>query len=55
VRAAGEFTRKGGEIVSINNASGHYRPSGSAARTAALDAMSARGLKVTGQYIEIEG
>jgi hypothetical protein len=55
VQAAGEFTTKGGEVVSVTNASGHYLPTGASAQQAALDAMRARGLNVTGPYSEVGG
>lgn len=53
VRAAGEV-RVNGEVVSINNASGHYQPSGSSAQAAAEKAFGSSGLRVrSGAYSEI--
>ena len=54
VLAAGEVRIVNGEVVSINNASGHYRPSGPTAQVAAEDAFASSGLPVrTGAYEEV--
>ncbi|MGQ0632687.1 MAG: hypothetical protein ACT4P1_16850, partial [Sporichthyaceae bacterium] len=54
VRAAGEVRIVNGEVRSINNASGHYRPSGPEAQSAAEQAFGSAGLVVPrGAYTEI--
>lgn len=54
VLAAGEVHIVNGQIRSINNASGHYRPSGAGAQGAAQDAFNALDLDVApGAYREI--
>lgn len=54
VLAAGEVHVVNGQIRSINNASGHYRPSGASAQSAAEDAFNALDLDVApGAYREI--
>ncbi|MFG2491773.1 hypothetical protein ACGFSD_12040 [Streptomyces caniferus] len=50
VLAAGEFKTKGGEVVFPDNKSGHYRPYGSHAEQAAVDAFNRNGMKADGQY-----
>lgn len=56
VLAAGEVHIVSGQIRSINNASGHYRPSGSSAQSAAENAFNALDLDVApGAYREIGG
>jgi RHS repeat-associated protein len=53
VRAAGEVHIVNGNIRTINNASGHYRPSGASARRSAVRAFKAAGLDVPkGAYVE---
>lgn len=44
-----------GEVKYIDNTSGHYEPSGSAAQAAAEKAFSQKGLDVGGKYIEKSG
>jgi hypothetical protein len=46
VQAAGEFKVVGGEIRSINNASGHYKPAGPEAQAAAENAFRTAGVKI---------
>ena len=54
VLAAGEVRVVNGEVISINNASGHYRPSGPTAQVAAEDAFASSGLPVRpGAYGEV--
>jgi hypothetical protein len=56
VLAAGEVRIVNSQIRSINNASGHYRPSGSSTQSAAEDAFNALDLDVApGEYREIGG
>lgn len=56
VLAAGEVHIVNGQIRSVNNASGHYRPSGSSAQTAAENAFHDLDLDVApGAYREIGG
>ncbi len=56
VLAAGEVHIVNGQIRSINNASGHYQPSGSAAQSAAENAFSGLDLDIApGAYREIGG
>ncbi|MCQ3001530.1 hypothetical protein NLO98_17400 [Pseudomonas syringae] len=52
VVAAGEVKIVRGEVKYIDNSSGHYEPSGSAAQAAAERAFSQKGLDVSGKYIE---
>jgi len=52
VRAAGEFSVHGGQIKFLDNASGHYQPSGIEAQRAAEDAFRRIGFNVEGKYIE---
>ena len=52
VLAAGEAQYWGGQFKMIDNASGHYRPTGDAARNAAMDAFTNAGYKVAdGAYL----
>ncbi len=51
VLAAGEFKTKGGQIVYLDNKSGHYRPYGENAQKAAIDAFNRNGLHSDGKYI----
>lgn len=46
VRAAGEVRFVGGDVRMINNASGHYQPSGAAAQAAAEAAFQAKGFTI---------
>ncbi|MGW5003475.1 polymorphic toxin-type HINT domain-containing protein [Streptomyces hydrogenans] len=55
VLAAGEFKTKGGEVVYLDNKSGHYRPYGENAQKAAVDAFNKNGLGADGKYIEAWG
>ncbi|WP_201304922.1 hypothetical protein [Streptomyces sp. GS7] len=55
VLAAGEFKTKGGEVVSLDNKSGHYRPYGSHAERAAVSAFNRNGLKADGKYVAAWG
>ncbi|AJT62272.1 hypothetical protein T261_0583 [Streptomyces lydicus] len=55
VLAAGEFKTKGGEVVHLDNRSGHYRPYGAHARQAAVDAFNRNGLRADGKYIDAWG
>ncbi|WP_406473802.1 hypothetical protein [Streptomyces platensis] len=50
VLAAGEFKTKGGEVVFLDNKSGHYRPYGPNAEKAAVDAFNKNGMKADGKY-----
>jgi RHS repeat-associated protein len=52
VQAAGEAKFVHGQLQYIDNASGHYLPSGSAAQDAAVNAFENAGLGGTGLYIE---
>jgi hypothetical protein len=53
VLAAGEVKVVGGQIIYIDNASGHYLPSGLSARNAALGAFRANGYNVSDStYVE---
>lgn len=52
VLAAGEFGVHGGQLKFIDNYSGHYRPSGAAAQSAAEQAFRSLGFNVEGLYIE---
>ncbi|WP_106432402.1 polymorphic toxin-type HINT domain-containing protein [Streptomyces sp. LaPpAH-108] len=52
VLAAGEFKTKGGQVVFLDNKSGHYRPYGANAQKAAVDAFERNGLGAGGKYIE---
>jgi len=52
VQAAGEAKFVNGELKYIDNRSGHYKPSGEEARTAALKAFENQGLKPSKGYIE---
>ena len=52
VQAAGEVSFKKGELQWLDNTSGHYLPSGTAAQNAATSAFENAGIKVTGPYIE---
>ncbi|SCE49877.1 hypothetical protein GA0115240_17045 [Streptomyces sp. DvalAA-14] len=50
--AAGEFKTKGGDLVYLNNKSGHYRPYGPNAENAAVDAFNRNGFSADGKYIQ---
>ncbi|MFJ6988640.1 MULTISPECIES: polymorphic toxin-type HINT domain-containing protein [unclassified Streptomyces] len=52
VLAAGEFKTKGGQVVYLDNKSGHYQPYGAHAQKAAVDAFNKNGLGADGKYIE---
>ena len=53
IRAAGQVQVSGGRIIQVDNASGHYLPSGSDTRHAALEAFRAHGFQVSADaYIE---
>ncbi|MGW1062141.1 RHS repeat-associated core domain-containing protein [Micromonospora rubida] len=52
VRAAGEFKVYGGRVRSVDNKSGHYRPRGAAAQSAAEGAFANNGIDITGLYKE---
>lgn len=52
VSAAGEVRIKSGRITEINNLSGHYRPYGANAASAAESAFNAAGFDATGKYVE---
>ncbi|MFC0547873.1 RHS repeat-associated core domain-containing protein [Kutzneria chonburiensis] len=52
VRAAGEVRVKSGRITEVNNLSGHYKPYGSNAESAAVEAFNEAGLDATGKYVE---
>ena len=52
VLAAGEARFVNGALRSINNASGHYRPSGAAAQGAAETAFGRAGFDAAGKYVE---
>ena len=53
VRAAGQVHVSGGQIVQIDNASGHYLPSGPGARQAAVQAFGNQGFQVPDSvYVE---
>ncbi|MEU2776800.1 polymorphic toxin-type HINT domain-containing protein [Streptomyces sp. NPDC007162] len=52
VLAAGEFKTKGGQVVYLDNKSGHYQPYGANAQKAAVDAFDRNGLDADGKYIE---
>jgi hypothetical protein len=52
VLAAGEFKTKGGQVVYLDNKSGHYQPYGANAQKAAVDAFDRNGLGAGGKYIE---
>ena len=52
VVAAGEARFVNGALRSIDNASGHYRPTGPAARKAAERAFNRAGFEATGKYTE---
>jgi hypothetical protein len=54
VLAAGEVKFVNGEIRSINNASGHYRPSGESAQNAAQAAFQNAGFSSFGKYSEVK-
>ncbi|MEU9118857.1 hypothetical protein AB0C96_03180 [Streptomyces sp. NPDC048506] len=55
VLAAGEFKTKGGEVVYLDNKSGHYRPYGIHAEQAAVSAFNRNGLKASGKYVAAWG
>lgn len=55
VLAAGEFKTKGGQVVYLDNKSGHYRPHGAHAQKAAVGAFNKNGLNADGKYIEAWG
>ncbi|GHE54171.1 hypothetical protein GCM10017771_76540 [Streptomyces capitiformicae] len=55
VLAAGEFKTKGGAVVYLDNKSGHYRPYGANAQTAAVDAFNNNGMDANGKYIAAWG
>jgi hypothetical protein len=52
VLAAGEARFVRGEVRSIDNVSGHYRPSGTAAQSAAEAAFNRSGFNAAGKYKE---
>ena len=52
VLAAGEARFANGELRSLNNASGHYEPSGSSARNTAESAFQRAGFDSEGKYVE---
>jgi RHS repeat-associated protein len=52
VLAAGEAKFVNGGLRSINNASGHYRPSGASAQNAAETAFGRAGFEAAGKYVE---
>ncbi|MFC9617956.1 polymorphic toxin-type HINT domain-containing protein [Streptomyces sp. NPDC056938] len=52
VLAAGEFKTKGGQVVYLDNKSGHYQPYGAHAQKAAMDAFNRNGLGSDGKCIE---
>ncbi|WP_315774135.1 MULTISPECIES: RHS repeat-associated core domain-containing protein [unclassified Bradyrhizobium] len=52
VRAAGEARFVNGELRAIDNASGHYQPSGLSAQAAAEEAFGKAGFDAAGKYIE---
>ncbi|WP_433254454.1 polymorphic toxin-type HINT domain-containing protein [Streptosporangium sp. CA-135522] len=52
VLAAGEFKTKGGQVVYLDNKSGHYQPYGAHAQKAAVDAFNRNGLGADGKYNE---
>jgi hypothetical protein len=52
VLAAGEARFVNGALRSVNNASGHYRPSGASARSAAEAAFGRAGFDASGKYVE---
>jgi hypothetical protein len=52
VLAAGEVRFVNGTLRSIDNASGHYRPTGAAAQNAAETAFSRAGFDAAGKYVE---
>jgi hypothetical protein len=52
VLAAGEARFVNGALRSINNASGHYRPSGASAQAAAEAAFGRAGFDAAGKYTE---
>jgi hypothetical protein len=54
VRAAGEARFAKGELRSIDNVSGHYRPSGQGAQDAAIAAFERAGFNAAGRYREKE-
>ncbi len=54
VLAAGEVKFVNGVVRTLNNASGHYRPSGDSARKAAESAFEAAGFPATGKYKEVK-
>jgi RHS repeat-associated protein len=53
VLTAGEVRFVDGMVRSLNNASGHYQPSGLAAQSAAVSAFTRAGFDVMGKYMEI--
>ncbi|MFC4036099.1 RHS repeat-associated core domain-containing protein [Streptomyces polygonati] len=54
VLAAGEVRFKSGRMTEVNNRSGHYKPYGANAESAAVDAFNNAGLDATGKYVEYE-
>jgi hypothetical protein len=52
VLAAGEAKFVNGELRSLNNASGHYQPSGASAQNAAESAFQQAGFDSIGKYLE---
>ncbi|MFD7596523.1 polymorphic toxin-type HINT domain-containing protein [Kitasatospora sp. NPDC059812] len=52
VLAAGEVRFKSGRMTEVNNKSGHYKPRGTYAEAAAVDAFNKVGLEATGKYVE---
>jgi hypothetical protein len=54
VIAAGEVRFVNGTVRSLNNASGHYRPTGDSPRKAAESAFEAAGFPAAGTYKEIK-
>ncbi|MGP8304345.1 hypothetical protein ACTPOK_41920 [Streptomyces inhibens] len=55
VLAAGQFKTNGGEVVYLDNKSGHYRPYGVHAEKAAVSAFHRNGLGAGGKYIAAWG
>ncbi|MFF2045905.1 polymorphic toxin-type HINT domain-containing protein, partial [Kitasatospora sp. NPDC058170] len=52
VLAAGEVRFKSGRMTEVNNLSGHYKPTGSYAEAAAVEAFGKVGIDATGKYVE---
>ncbi len=55
VQAAGQASIYRGRLVQLNNASGHYKPFGPSARTAAISAFKRAGFKAANiDYVEYD-